>query len=288
MTTDDTAFDVGAWFTTLARNWWVVVGLVVLGVAVGAVITVAQPKEYTATSAVYIGQTTDANGSPMAGLNANSKAATQLLGSQTLLNEVAERTGMGMTAARLRRQTTAETPSSTLKTTTSVVNIIVISVVDTDKVRAAKAADAMAAVLLERIGGGVDAKIALLEEQAKAQKEQLAGARQRGHQVDAALEAIAHDGGTKADRAVASAPYIAIAQAAATESEALVASLLKSELMLLTAQQTERPRVLFEAATPDTPSGPHFSLNVAAGALAGLVVGIVAAFVRRRLGQRSG
>jgi len=84
---DSTSIDVGSWFGTLARNWWVIVGLVVLGIIVGAVVTLAQPKEYTATASVYIGQTTDANGNPMAGLNSNAKAAVQLLASQVVLQE---------------------------------------------------------------------------------------------------------------------------------------------------------------------------------------------------------
>ena len=164
MSTDDaTTIDVGSWFATLLRNWWVILGLMVLGALVGGVITLAAPKEYSATSSVYIGQTTDANGNPMAGLNSNSKAATQLLASQALLNEAAEKTGMKISAGMLRKETTVETPSSTVKTSTSVVNIVVITVTDTDKERAAAAANALAEVLVERISPGVDEKIAVLE-----------------------------------------------------------------------------------------------------------------------------
>ena len=174
-----TSIDVGSWFTTLARNWWVIVGLIVIGIVVGAVVTKAQPKEYTATSSVYIGQTTDANGNPMAGLNSNAKAAVQLLASQVVLKEAAQRSGMDISASLLRKETTVETPSSTVKTSTSVVNIVVISVTDTDKERAAAAANALAEVLVERIAPGVDEKIALLEKQLAAANAQLAAAHRR-------------------------------------------------------------------------------------------------------------
>ena len=56
--------------------------------------------------------------------------------------------------------------------------------------------------------------------------------------------------------------------------------------MLFTAKQVEEPRVLHEAAVPDSPSGPSMSLNVAAGVLVGFVIGIIVAFVRRRLAER--
>ncbi len=287
MSTDDaTTIDVGSWFATLLRNWWVILGLVVLGAVVGGVVTLAAPKQYSATSSVYIGQTTDANGNPMAGLNSNSKAATQLLSSQALLNEAAKKTGMKISASKLRKQTTVETPSSTVKTSTSVVNIVVITVTDTNKKRAAAAANALAAVLVTHISPGVDEKIILLEQQLATGKKGQAASVARSTAAQVGLAAIARGGGSAAERAAASAPYVAIVQAAATEQEALQSANQKTELMLFIARQVEQPRILQEAAVPDSPSGPSLTLNVAAGALAGLVIGIVLAFVRRRLAER--
>jgi len=259
---------------------------VVLGAVVGGVVTLASPKEYSATSSVYIGQTTDANGNPMAGLNSNSRAATQLLASQVVLNEAARRTGMEISASMLRKETTVVTPSSTVKTSTSVVNIVVITVTDTNKKRAAAAANALAAVLVERISPGVDGKIALLEAQLATGKKALAASVARGAAAQIGLTAIARGGGSAAGKASAAALYVAIVQAAATEQEALESSNQKTELMLFTARQVEQPRILHEAAVPDSPSGPSLTLNVAAGALAGFVIGIVVAFVRRRLAER--
>jgi len=287
MSTDDaTTIDVGAWFATLLRNWWVVLGLVVLGAVVGGVVTLASPKDYSATSSVYIGQTTDANGNAMAGLNSNAKAATQLLSSQTVLDEAAKRTGMKVTAGRLRRETTVETPSSTVKTSTSVVNIVVITVTDTNKLRATAAANALAQVLVERISPGVTEKIALLQAQLDTGRKALAAATARTATAQAGLAAIAKGGGTAAEKAAMSASYIAVVQAAATEAAQEALDNQKTELMLFTAKLVEEPRLLHEAAVPDSPSGPSLTLNVAAGALAGLVIGIIVAFVRRRLADR--
>ena len=286
MSTDDaTTIDVGAWFATLLRNWWVILGLVILGALVGGLITLAAPKEYSATSSVYIGQTTDANGNAMAGLNSNSKAATQLLASQVLLNEAAKRTGMDVSASRLRKETTVVTPSSTVKTSTSVVNIVVITVTDTNKLRATAAANALAEVLVERISPGVTGKVTLLQAQLDAGQKALAAASARSASAQAGLAAIARGSGSAAEKAAAAAPYVAIVQAAATEQDAWASANQKTELMLFTAKQVEQPRVLHEAAVPDSPSGPSLTLNVAAGALAGFVIGIVVAFVRRRLAE---
>ncbi|NLE23612.1 MAG: hypothetical protein GX624_12665 [Actinobacteria bacterium] len=283
---DDTTIDVGSWFATLARAWWVIVGLVVIGVVAGAVVTLAQPDEYTATASVYIGQTTDANGNAMAGLNSNAKAAVQLLSSQVALNEAAKRTGMGISAGRLRKETTIETPSSTVKTSTSVVNIIVISVTDTDPERAAAAANALAEVLLDKLESSVDEKIALLQRQLEDQQADYDAATARSAAAQKALDAIGRGGGSAAEQATASAPYLVLVQAAATEKQSLTSSIQKTQLQLLTATQVEQPRVLHEAGVPDSPSGPKMTVNVAVGALAGFVIGVIVAFARRGLAER--
>jgi uncharacterized protein involved in exopolysaccharide biosynthesis len=286
MSSDDTTIDVGSWFATLARNWWVIAGLVVIGIVVGAIVTLAQPKEYSATASVYIGQTTDAQGNAMAGLNSNAKAAVQLLASQAVLNEAADRAGMDISAGMLRRETTVETPSSTVKTTTSVVNIVVITVTDTDPERAAAAANALAEVLLERIDSGVGEKIAVLEEQLAADKKAYEESLARSAAAQESIADIAAGGGSTSEKASAAAAYGMIVQAAATQQESLSRAIQDRELLLLSAQQIEEPRLLHEAAVPDSPSGPAMTVNVAIGALAGLVIGIIVAFARRGLADR--
>jgi capsular polysaccharide biosynthesis protein len=287
MNDESATIDVGAWLMTLVRNWWVIIGLLVLGAVVGGIVTLSAPKQYTATSSVYIGQTTDANGNAMAGLNSNSKAATQLLSSQVVLDEAAQRAGMKVSPGRLRRETTVQTPSSTVKTSTSVVNIVVISVTDTKKARATAAANALADVLVEQLSPQVDQKIALLQQQLTQGQQEMAASIADINAARKSLDAIAHQGGSAAQKAAASAPYLAIVTAANTEQQSLASSNQKTQLLLFSAKTVEQPRILHKAALPDSPSGPSTKLNVAAGALAGFVIGIVVAFVRRRLSERA-
>jgi uncharacterized protein involved in exopolysaccharide biosynthesis len=280
---DDTTIDVAAWFRTLARSWWIILALVVLGAVVGGVVTRLTPKEYSATSSVYIGQTTDALGQAMAGLNSNPKAAVQLLASQGLLSEAAQATGMGMKSSVLRRETTVETPSQSIKTTISAVNIVVITVTDTKKVRAAAAANALAAALLKRLSPSVDAKIALLEQQLATGQKAEAAATARSATAQKALAAIAQGSGSASQKAVAAAPYVAVSQAAASELATLQVANQATALRLEVAKTVEQPQLLHAAKVPDSPSGPKSTVNVAAGALAGLVIGVIVAFVRRRV-----
>jgi capsular polysaccharide biosynthesis protein len=280
---EDTTIDVGSWFKTLLRNWWVILALVVLGAVVGGVVTMLTPKEYSATSSVYIGQTTDALGQAMAGLNSNPKAATQLLASQALLDQAAQATGMKMTSSRLRRETTVETPSQTIKTSVSAVNIVVITVTDTKKVRATAAANALADTLVAKLSPSVEAKVTLLEQQLAQGSKAEAAATARSNASQAAITAIAKGGGTAAEKAAAAAPYVAVSQAAASELATWQVADQATALRLEVAKTVEMPQILHVAKVPDSPSGPSRTLNVAAGALAGLVVGVIVAFVRRRV-----
>ena len=287
MTNDDRAtIDVSDWMKTFARYWWIVVGLTILGAVAGGVLTLASPKQYTASSSVYIGQTTDANGNPMAGLNSNPKASQELLSSQLVLDEAAKRTGLGETASKLRKDISVATPSQSVKSTTSVVNLVDISVTDTKKARAARAADQLAAVLLEHIGTSPKQKVALLEQQLAAGEKQLAASQARSTAAQKALAGIAAGGGSATEKAAAAAPYLAIVQAAASEAESYISANQQTQRLLLSAEQVELPQLVHAAAIPDSPSGPDLRLNVAAGALAGLVIGLIAAFAWSRVAER--
>jgi capsular polysaccharide biosynthesis protein len=243
------------------------------------VFTLLAADTYSATASVYVGQTTDANGNVISGLTSNVRAAGQLLESDALLQEVAEQVGGGMTAARLRRETSLDTPSQTVRTTSSIVNFVVITVTDTDPQLAADAANGLADALLSRISPTSAKRAALLEAQESELQEALDSSRARSRKAEEALDALPGGG---AEAAVTAAPYLAIVQAAATEQQELLAALQKVQLMLQVAETTEQPRLIHEAAVPDETTRDALALNVAAGALAGLVVGIVIAFVRAR------
>jgi uncharacterized protein involved in exopolysaccharide biosynthesis len=266
--------------SALLRGWWIIAAFVAVGVIGAAIFTLIATDTYSATASVYIGQTTDANGNPMASLTSNARAAAQLLDSDAVRQEVAEQVGGGLTAAELRRATTIETPSQAVKTTQSIVNFVVITVTDADAGLAADAANAFADVLLARLTPAAEQRSVLLEAQETALSAALEASRARSRQAEKQLAALRDGGG--ADAAVAAAPYLAVVQAAATEQQALLSSLQKAQLMLQVAETSELPRLLHEAVVPDAKTGPDMALNVAAGALAGLVVGILVALARAR------
>jgi len=279
---DEGDVELVSFWKAVTHNWWVVVALAVIGLLAGVLLTVLSPKTYDANASVYIGQTTDANGNPMPGLNSNARAAVQLVTSEAVLQEAVKQVGQGMTVATLRHGLSVDTPTQVVKGATTAVNFVTITVSDTKARRAAAAANALAAILIQRIGGGTGDKVQLLQQQIDSENGELADLQKRSLQAEAALKAIAQSSASKSDKALASVPWVGIVQSAATERESILPNLQKNQLMLLVAKEVEQARVLNEAVPASSPSGPDLKLNGGAGILAGLVVGLVVALVRER------
>lgn len=283
MAKDELEVDVESYLRTLARYWWLLIACAAVGAIAAGGITFLQEKTYSAQSSVYLGQPTDANGNAIAGVNSNPKAAQQIVTAEATLKPVAR--ALGETVGHLRNNLVVTTPSLTVKGTTSPVNFITITVTDTVGARAAKAANVLAGMLVGRISGFAKDKLALLQEQIASEDTELAALDTRSAAAQKALAAIARGPGTDAQKALASTPYVAIAQAAASERQPLLSDKRLNELMVQTVKGVEKPAVLTPAVTPSQAQKPPLKLSAAAGLLVGLVVGIVVAFVldhRRR------
>lgn len=266
----------------LARGWWLVATLILVGIAAAGLLSLAAPKLYTATSAVYIGMTTDANDNPIVNPTANLKTDSAWLSDHATLVEAARRTGQGMKLGRLRRELAVSVPTAAGAQSSPTVNFVTISVTDTKGRRAAGAANALAALLLKHIDTGASARIALFSEQIKRGQEVVAAALSFGRLANAELRTIAQAGGSAAQQAAAALPWRALAEAAASEQSVMLTSDQRTQLMLLMAHQIEQPSLLHAAAAPTTPSGSGDKLPVADGALAGLVIGLIVASLRER------
>jgi capsular polysaccharide biosynthesis protein len=281
---DELEIDVGSYLRTLARYWWLLIALAAVGAIAGGGITYLQEKTYHAQSAVYLGQPTDANGNPVAGPNSNPKAAVQIVTSESSLRQAARVVGDGETAGNLRGNVVVISPTLSSKGTTAPINFVTITVRDTDAKRPVGAANALADILVRRTSGYAKDKLAYLEEQIRQNDADLAALRRRSDSAQKALDAIAAGGGSDAQKAIASTPYITVAQAAASEMQALESVKRTNEMMAQTVEAIEQPKVLTLAAVAQVEQA-NLKLSAAVGLLVGLVAGMVIALLldhRRR------
>jgi uncharacterized protein involved in exopolysaccharide biosynthesis len=286
---DDTYdIDLSEYLRGGLRWWWVVVALAVLGTALGAGLTVAQKTTYTATSSVYLGQPTDANGTPISALNTDPRAAASIGVSDSTIRAVVPLVGMGETARKLRTDLHVGVPVAT-KNATGPINLIDVSVTDSKPARAAAAANAIAGVVVAKLSVYVQAKIAVLTQEVASDARRVTQLQTSNDTAGRALAAIAASGGPAVDRAMASSPYLAIAQSTSTEIQGLLDDKRTAALDLLVARDVETPAIVAPAAAPSAPEPKALHLHAAVGFVVGVVIGLIAAAVleSRRRRQRS-
>jgi len=279
---DDLDIDLGIFWRALAQSWVLIVVLVVVGGVAGGLITAFTGRAYDATAAVYLGQPTDALGNDLAGLQNNPTAAASLATSESVITEAAEKAGEPWTPQALRRALEIEIPSQVGKSSTQPINTIIVHVIDDTSVPAARAANAVAGVLVERLGGYADQKIALLQSRVEDTTGEIAALDKRASAAERALEAIAASDADAAEKAAVGAPYISILQSVAQMRSSLAIELQEAQVALLVAEDIERPSVINRAIPPRQTTGSDWRLGVGVGMLAGAVVGIIAAVIRRR------
>jgi capsular polysaccharide biosynthesis protein len=276
---DDFDVDLGTYFRAVARLWWLVVGLAVVGAVAGLLVASLTTRTYSATSAVYLGQQTDANGTAINGLTSNARIPQQILQGRDVLDEAAWRAlnpslpaaqyspaAVDRTVGRFARQIghglVVNTPTTKTTGSTLPTNYVTITVTNNSGKKAAVAANALAQVLVDRLGAYPAAKIDLLKQQIKDNGTLLAAAQAR----------LTAAGGN-----------LQVAQAASTEMQALQTSLQAERLALLVAQNVEAPQIFSAAVSPGSLNAVSRRLSVAGGFVAGAVIGLViVAFATRR------
>ncbi len=284
---DQIDIDFAAFGRLIARFWWVVVVLAALGAALAVGVGLAQGDRYQASTSVYLGQSTDANGNPISSLNANPRAAAQILQTQQVVSAAARKAGEPMTPSRLRRGLQVEIPPQPARTSGVPNNLVIIYVSDADAGAAARAANALARILTERMASLAKQKTALLNRTIHDNLNQLEQLDGRAERAEEALARIAEGAGSAQEKAVAGAPYLTILQSVTTVREAVATELRQAQLQLLVARGVEQPSVVNLAATPKEPVALSWVATALIGALGGAVVGIVVAVVlARRSGRR--
>jgi len=277
VTDDRYEIDLGHYLRGLLHWWWVIVALAVLGAVLGAGLTLAQHKTYLATSSVYLGQPTDAAGASIAALNTDPRAAEVIGSADSTIARVVPLVGQGETATRLRSGISVSVPPAATKSAIAPINIVTVGVHDIKPARAAAAANAIAGVIVERLASYDQGKVALLTKQVAADDKRLAQLQATNTGAQKALAAIAAGGGSAATKAMASAPYLGIAQSATSEIQTLLDDKRTAALTLLVARGVEAPAVVTRAAPPSTPQPRALHLNTAVGLVVGFVIGLIVA-----------
>jgi uncharacterized protein involved in exopolysaccharide biosynthesis len=268
--------DVGRYLDALVARWWLpVVGLLV-GVALGYLLSVGGKDTYRAQSTVYIGTPYAAGGNlPLtASLVTNQSTVSRIVRSEETIADVSRESGMprrklreGISTRQLRSGLGRLVPSQ----------LYVVSVQGDDRAEVQGAARAVSDRLVDRVSGFARAKIAGFRTELRLQTAQLEKIEQ---QVDAAQAALRSATGTE------QAVWATALSVAEQRRGTLEQDRIDTRQLLAQAEEVEQPRVIARAVAVKTTARSSRN-SVAVAGFIGLLIGLAAALLWEPIAART-
>jgi uncharacterized protein involved in exopolysaccharide biosynthesis len=247
--------DLGRYGRTLVERWWLLLAGLVAGAIVGYLTTVGGSQFYRASALVYLGQPLGAiSNTPIQALNTNPSAAQAIVTSESVVQRVAAKTGLS--PGRIRSGVAVNVVSGSLsKFGQTPLTQVTVKGPEPRKVR--DAANALAQILVSKLSGPANGKIALYKPQQQADKAAIAQA----------SEAL-------------SKPELSVTEKLLlqTRLQTFQQDLTQVSSQLTLAEEVEAPRIVTPAAAAQTSVRNHRNAT-AVGAFIGLILGGLAALL---------
>lgn len=254
---------LGDYATFLRRQWWLIGLIALLGVGLAAAYTSMQPRVYTSVTEVLVtatgadDQSVVANGRTRGEVNLDTEA--QLVTSTEVTSLARQLLGEEESGDELANQVRVSVPPNT--------EVLAIAFTAASPKQARRGAEAIAGAYL---ANRTDA----------ARAEQAAQRAARDGLLNSLTQSLAEVTGTLADLPPESAER-AVAQAQ-VQSLSTQVSLLEAELSQLDMTPVTPGRIITAATLPKAPSSPVLPVNLAGGAMVGLLLGCGLAVLRHR------
>jgi uncharacterized protein involved in exopolysaccharide biosynthesis/Mrp family chromosome partitioning ATPase len=257
--------DLSHYLGVLRRHWWVLVIAIGVGLGAGTAVTSAMPKVYESSTSVLVqpvGQDTNASGGRTNG-SINLDTEAQLVGSGAVAVNAAALLRTTTNPIELAKNVSVEVPANT--------TVLVISYQADNPKEAQEGSHAFAEAYLRNreatAQGGLDTQIKSLTLKIR--------------QLTATLTSI----NSKLADAQQGSPERGNLESLRSNSQNQLNS-LSGKLNGLTTTTVGAGSIISDARLPDAPTSPNAMLNVASGAMAGLLAGLLLAFVRERFDRR--
>jgi uncharacterized protein involved in exopolysaccharide biosynthesis len=271
MSREPDSFEFADYFGVLRRRWWVVLVLAAVGVAAAAAYVVLTPKAYTATATVNVTSTATApgqNGAVAGGRTSgaiNLDTEAQFVQSSTVAGIAAHAMHSPLTPAALLKHVSVVVPPNS--------SVLQISCQAASADQAATCANAFAAAYLQNRNATA----------AAATKAALGTVQDQLGTLQKRIAHLTFESSLLPLNSTQRASDQAQLQTATSQLHALA-----SQSAALTAQAAAPAggSIISKASPPARPSSPKKLLALPSGLLAGLIVGLIAAFTWDRRDTR--
>jgi capsular polysaccharide biosynthesis protein len=262
------SLELADYLRVLRRRWWIIVGLTCLGIALSAAYVIVAPKVYSATAAVEVTGPANQGAQQTAGAAktaVNMDNETQLVQSAGVATIAAKKLDSPLTPTELSKQITVTVPANS--------QLLQITCSASSAAGSAACANAFAAAFLQNSAslalGQIKSQLAVLNSQATSLLSQIT-------KLNTKISNLPPNDPTRAGDA-----------ALASEDTAKLHSYANQIASLEGQEGTSAESYVATSATPpNSPSSPKKALILPSGAVAGLVLGLMLAFVADRRDKR--
>src|ERR671915_1415411 len=183
--------DVRGWWEAVKARWWLPVLGLALGLAAGYALALGGGDVYRAEATLYLGQPFTPNGgAPVPGLATNPSTVNEIVHSENVLQDVAQRSGMDL--AKLRGNVTSRqvgVPAGR-RLTPGQTPLLEVAVTGANARVTARAANLLAQAVVEDVSPYVEDKIAAIQERITADEDELEESERRLDVVQSELNTL--------------------------------------------------------------------------------------------------
>jgi hypothetical protein len=265
------------WNAVLARWWLPVLGLLA-GVLGGYALALSGGDVYRAESTLYLGQPfTPGGGAPAPSLATNPSTVNEIIHSEAALQRASAVSGMRIGRLRANvRSSQAGVPAGR-RVAAGQTPLIEIAVTGANARATARAANALAEIVVDDVSPYVEDKIAAINERIASDERELAESQRRLDLSQTQLNELLSSQNLSATERLIGVTTLNSTISSLVERRGLVTQdLLQAKQALSLAENVERPSIVERAAARKT-TARSVGRSVVVGGLIGLILGILAA-----------
>ncbi len=276
--------DLRALKARLAARWWLLLAGLVIGAVIGVLLAAGGGQTWRATTLLYLGQPfTTSGGGQIQSLATNPRTVSEIVHSEFALRRAAAASGLRLNQLRGHVASAAVVSATQSKATSPLVDITVEGVA---RLKAERAADALAASVIAQVSTYVDQKIKLLDNQIASSKAELAGINSRVAAYNQQLQdLIKNKAVSPTDKLIIVGTLNNSIGFLEQRRGTVQQELYQNQQLLSLATNVERSKIVQPAAASRVTATSR--RNAAAiGALIGLLLGAIAAYLGDPLAAR--
>jgi capsular polysaccharide biosynthesis protein len=268
------------YWNAIAARWWLPVLGLAIGILGGYALALGGGDVYRAEATLYLGQPfSPSGGAPVPGLATNPSTVNEIVRSENVLQDVADRSGMNLSNLRANVSSRQVSPPAGRRAVAGQTPLIEVAVTGQNARTATRAANLLAQEVVNDVSPYVEDKIAAIRERIEADEQELAESQRR---LDLAQEELAN---VVRDRSLSGTDrLVAVTNlngqiGSLVEQRGLVRQdLLEATKELSLAENVEAPSIVERAAARKT-TARSVGRSVVVGGLIGLILGTLAAIL---------